>query len=176
MNKIKILRIISVGLFIPFVVSTILMIIGLLDIKIMAIISWMVFVFMVEFIIFLIISKNHINISNTNVIIPKGLCENKIIMAETSIFQDLIGPTNPRRDCIFRISLQLKEFKRYPSFYIVRICEKDIYVQELNKDIRLDPGLIHIFDVTINRKEKLNFKFNENVTILKLLIEEIYVI
>ena len=172
MNKIKTIRIVSIILFIPAILSVILWLIGLLDIKIMAIINWMVF--LVEFIIFLIISKTSIGISQANVIIPKELCEEKTIIADTNIFPNFLMPTNINRDCIFRISLQIKGFKKYPLFYIIRTCEKETCVQELNKKIKLDTGFVHIFEVYVYCKEKLNFKFSEDVTVQKLLIEELY--
>lgn len=174
MDKIK-LRIISIGASIPAVVSFILWLTGSLDIKIMAIVSWIVFI--IEFIILLIVmrSLHSIRKSDANVIIPKGYCEDKTITAETNIFPKFLVPTNIHRDCIFRISLQIKEFKKHPLFYIIRRCEKDTCIQELNTKIKLDPGLVHIFEVTIDSQEKLNFKFSEDVIIQKLLIEELYI-
>ena len=172
MKKIKILRIISVVLFIPASISFVLWLTGSLDIKIMAAINWIVF--LAEFIIFLIVMKTSIMTSQANVIIPKGSCEEKMVVAETNIFPKFLVPTNTHRDCIFRISLQIKEPKKYPLFYMIRTCEKDTCVQELNKDIKLDPGLVHMFEVAIISKEKLNFKFSEDVIIQKLLVEELY--
>lgn len=172
-NKIKMLRIISVVLFIPAIGSFILWLAGLLDIKIMATINWMVF--LAEFIIFLFVMKNSIRINQANVIIPKGSSEEKDIRAETNIFPNFFIPTNTRKDCIFRISLQIKEFKKHPLFYMIRTCEGDTCIQELNKNIKLDPGLVHVFEVVINCKEKLNFKFSEDVIVQKLLIEELYI-
>lgn len=174
MNKIKILRIISILLFIPAPISFISWMVGLLDIKIMAIINWIVFTS--EFIIFLLATKNSIMLNRANVIIPKGFCEEKMVVAETNIFPDFLIPTNINRDCVFRVSLQIKEFEKYPLFYIIRKCEKNICIQELNKNIRLDPVSVHIFEVIIDRKERLNFKFNEDVIIQKLLIEELYLV
>ena len=172
MNKIEILGIISIALFIPAAGSIILWLTGKLDVKIMATVNWVVFT--TEFIIFLSAMKT-LRLSQANVIIPKGFYEEKMVLAETNIFPDFLIPTNIHRDCIFRVSLQIKEFKKYPLFYMIRICEKDTYTQELNKDIKLDPGLVHIFNVTIGKKEKLNFKFNEDIIIQKLLIEELYI-
>lgn len=173
MDKIKTLRIISIALFIPAVGSIILWLAGMIDIKIMATINWIVFA--IEFIIFLSIMKNSIRVNRANVIIPKGFCEEKMIMADTNIFPNFLIPTNVRKDCIFRISLQIKEFKKYPLLYLIRIYEKDTCIQELNKNIKLEPEFVHVFDVVINRKERLNFKFNEDVIIQKLLIEELYI-
>lgn len=177
MNRIKILRIISVGLFIPAVISFVLWLIGSLDIKIMAAINWIVFLAEFTILIVLIVMKNSnsIRTSQANVIIPKGYCEDKTIIAETNIFPNFLVPINIHKNCIFRVNLQIKEFKKYPLFYMIRKCEKDTCIQELNKDIKLDPGLVHIFDVAIDSKEKLNFKFNEDVVIQKLLVEELYV-
>lgn len=163
----------AIGLFTPAFISFILWLTGRLDIKIMAAINWMVF--LAEFIIILIIMKTTIRASQANVIIPKGSCEEKIIKAETNIFPNFLVPTNTNRGCIFRISLQIKEPKKYPLFYMIRTCEKETCVQELNKDIRLDPGHVHMFEVAIISKEKLNFKFSEDVIIQKLLIEELYI-
>lgn len=173
MNKITILRIISIVLFIPAIGSFILWWVGMLDIKIMAVVNWVVFT--AEFIIFLFVAKTSIMISRANVIIPKGSCEEKMIVAETNIFPDFFVPTNTLQDCIFRVSLQIKEFKKYPLFYIIRKCEKDTCIQELNENIKLDPGLVHTFEVNIDSKEKLNFKFNQDVIVQKLLIEELYI-
>lgn len=174
MNKIKTFRIISIVLFIPAVASFILWLTGSLDIKIMAVINWIIF--SAEFVIFIIIMKNRIRMSQVSVIIPKGLSEEKFIGANKDIFPNFLVPTNTHRDCIFRISLRIKEFKKYPLFYIIRKCERDTRIQELNKDIKLYPDIIHIFDVAIYSKEKLNFKFNEDVIIKKLLIEELYMV
>ncbi len=171
MNKIKILRIISLGLSIPAIASFILWWVGSLDIKIMATINWIVFT--VEFILFLFVTKSS-RTNYTGVIIPKGSCEEKKIMAGTNIFPDFLVSTNIGKDCTFRINLQIKEFKKFPLFYLVRSYENDIFSQELNKDIKLDTGMVHIFEVVINCKEKLNFKFDEDVIIQKLYIEELY--
>lgn len=172
-NKIKVLRIISIALFIPAVISFVLWLAGSLDIKIMAAVNWLVF--LAEFIIFLFIMKNSVRTSQANVIIPKGFSEEKVIKAETNIFPNFLVPTNTRKDCIFRISLQIKEFKKYPLFYMIRMCESDTCIQELNKNIKLDQGPVHVFETVINRKEKLNFKFSEDVIVQKLLIEELYI-
>jgi hypothetical protein len=174
MNKVTILRIISIGAFIPAAISFILWQAGSLDIKTMAIINWIAF--LVEFTAFLFVMKmkNSIRISQANVIIPKGSYEEKTIKAETNIFPNFLVPTNTYRNCIFRISLQIKEFEKHPLFYIIRKCERDTCTQELNKNIRLDPGPVHVFDIAIDSKEKLNFKFNEDVIIQKILIEELY--
>lgn len=175
MDIIKKLRILSLGLFLPATVSLILWLAGKLDIKIMAAINWMVF--LAESIIFFFVMKNSINVSNANVVIPKGFCEDKSIIAETDIFPNFLKPTNISRDCIFRISLQIKSFNnKYPLFYMVRKCEKDTCIQELNKNIKLDPETVHIFEVVINRKEILNFKFNEDVAVRRLYIEELYIV
>ena len=171
MNKIKILLIMSIIVFIPDGVSFILWLVGLLDIKIMVAINWIIF--LAEFVIFSFIIKTIVN--QANVIIPKGFCEEKTMIAETNIFRDFLEPTNPGRDCVFRISLQIKECKKYPLFYMIRICGKDTNIQELNKDIKVGPGFVHIFETKIGSKEKLNFKFSEDVTIQKLLIEELYI-
>ena len=173
MNKIKLLRIISIGLFIPAVGSIILWLIGLLDIKIMGAINWVIF--LVEFTIFLFVMKTSIRTSQASVIIPKDFCEEKAIKAETDIFPNFLVPTNTHKGCIFRISLQIKEFKKCPLFYMVRKSERDTTIQELNKNIELDPLSVHVFEVAIDSKEKLNFKFNEDVIIQKLLIEELYI-
>jgi len=175
MNKIKMLkmlRIISIVLCIPALGSFILWWVGMLDIKIMAAVNWVVFI--AEFIIFLFVMKT-IRMGRANVVIPKGFCEEKIFVAEENIFHDFLIPTNTRKGCIFRIGVQIKEFKKYPLFYIIRICEKETCIQELNKNIKLDPGLVHVFEVVIDSKEKLNFKFNEDVVVQKLLVEELYI-
>lgn len=171
---IKILRIISIVLFMPAIGVFILWLTGKIDIKIFVVVNWMVF--LAELIILLYVNKNSIRTTQASVIIPKGSYDEKTIKAEIDIFSNFLVPTNINRDCIFRISLQIKEFKNYPSFYMVRTCERDTCIQELNKNIKLDPGLVHIFEVVINCKEKLNFKFNEDVIIQKLLIEELYII
>lgn len=171
MDKIIILKIISFILLIPSVGSIVLWLSGAINIIYLAIINWIIFI--ADSIIFLIILK-HSNESNANLIIPKASCDEKTIPAETNIFSRYLIPTNPRRDCIFRVSLQLKDFKNPLIFSMIRMCEKDILIQELNKNIILDLEFIHKFEVNINRKEKLNFKFNKDVTIKSLLIEELY--
>ncbi len=173
MNKIKILRIISIVLFIPVIGSFILWWVGRLDIKIMAAVNWVVFT--IEFIMFLFVTKTFTMMGHTNVVIPKGFYEEKMVVAETNIFPDFLVPTNTRKGCTFRISLQIRELKNYPLFYMIRICEKESCIQELNKNIILDPGFVHVFEVIIDRKEKLNFKFSEDVIIQKLLVEELYI-
>lgn len=164
--------IISTGLCIIALISYILWWEGLIDVKIMVAISWVAS--SVGFITFLFLMNNS-TINRTSVIIPKGLYEEKTIKAETEIFPNFLVPTNTNRNCIFRISLQIKEFKKHPLFYIIRKHEMDIHAQELNKDIKLDPGSTHMFDIVIGSNEKLNFKFSEDVTIQKLLVEEIYI-
>lgn len=172
MNRIKILRIVSTILVIPAVVTFILWSTGKLDAEIMAIINWIVF--LGEFIILLYVMKV-MRFGQTNVVIPKGSCEEKTIVAETHIFPKFLKPTNTYKNCIFRVCIQIKEFKRYPLFYIIRKYKKDTCIQELNSKIKLDPGLTHIFEMIIDSQEELNFKFNEDVTIHKLVVEELYI-
>lgn len=174
MIKTRTLRIISIGLMIPAAGSLALWLSGLLNIIYMAIINWIVF--LAEFVIFIIAIKTSINDRYANVIIPRASCEERYIRAETNIFSNFLIPINPRRDCIYRIQLQLKDFKNYPKFSMIRKCEKDECIHELNKDIELDTEFVHVFEVAINRKERLNFKFSEDVTIKYLLIEELYMV
>jgi len=162
----------STGLCIIALISYILWWEGLIDTKIMVAISWVAS--SAGFITFLFL-MNHSTVSRTNVIIPKGHYDEKIIKAETDIFPSFLVPTNTYKNCRFRISLQIKEFKKYPLFYLIRKHGLNTIAQELNKDIKLDPGSIHMFDVAIHRNEELNFKFSEDVTIQKLLVEEIYI-
>jgi hypothetical protein len=173
MSDKKNLMTISIILWIIAVISFISWMKGLLDIEIVLTISWIAS--SVALITFLFITDK-IPISQSNVIIPKGYYEEKAFKADTNIFPNFLVPTNTNRNCIFRINLQIKEFTKHPLlFYIVRKREADIRTQELNKDIKIDPGQVHTFDIAIGNREKLNFKFNEDVTIQKLMVEEIYI-
>lgn len=170
-NKTKMLAI-SIGSLIIAFISYLLWMEGFIDIKIMGIINWIAGSIGLMALLFLV---NNSTMKQTSVIIQKGHYDEKIIKAETEIFPNFLVPTNTHRNCIFRIKLQMKEFKKHPLFYIIRKCEMNTCAQELNKDIKLDPGFTHVFDVFIKSNEKLNFKFNEDVTIKELLVEEVYI-
>lgn len=171
--RIYAIKIIAIIVFLPALISVILLLFGFLDIRYMLIIN--VISFFIEFILFLtFISIMMKRINTTGVVIPKVSFTERKIRANTEIFEKYIRPTNPLSNCVFRIMIELKEFEETPKVFIIRKCQKDTCEQLLNDDSFLDLGKLHVFDVKVDRTEILNFKFDKNVIVKSFSIEELY--
>lgn len=181
MNKIRILRMLSFFIFLLLPVVIILWIFDIINLEQMLIFNWIILITEIVLILTIInitimsiYNKDVEDISDNIVKISKGSLSEKKIRADTEIFLNDIRPTSPFRNCVFRIKLEMKEFIETPLFYIIRKCEQKTCEQIANNNVLLGTGKIHIFDIIVNQKEKLNFKFDKNVIIKSFSVIEFY--
>lgn len=162
--------------FIPSIIAVILWSSGMLDIRYLIAIN--LFSFLIEFAIFIIFINMVMRQANerSTIAIPKVSMHEKHLPAGKEIFEKYIVPVNPHNDCVFRVKVELKEDTPKIKITIIRKCQKGTCEDVLNNNISLDVGKVHIFDIEIDRKEKLNFKFDKDVTIKSFSIEEFYIV
>ena len=112
---------------------------------------------------------------SSNVLIPKGKFSDKQILADTFIFNEPIISTNPMRKSVFRICIELAEKLIEPlELSIVKTFERKTSEQKLDATHYFVEG-IHILNINVYPKEKLNFKFNKNIKAKLFSVDELYI-
>ncbi len=103
--------------------------------------------------------------------IPKAHIENKLIYANADLLNKSITPTNPFRNCVFRINMELSNTVHF-NISAIRLIESKI-IEDTVK-LKSDKGGLYIIDTIVGPTESVNFKFNRDIYIKKLSIEELY--
>lgn len=177
--SIKIIRILSLIIWIPALISYILFSFGKLELGYMIAINLIAVV--LEAVLFIIVTKmiaKHIGITTNGVIIPKGKFDNKCIVANSDILSKNIRSIHPWKDGIFRIVMELElepdRENRPLKFYIIRRCHVDTCEQEI-EIVQSSSTKIHIFDTSIDPKELINFKFSRDTMVKSFTVDELYV-
>lgn len=169
-KRMKTLRIINFGLLFALCGASAAFLAGFVDFRfLLYVIAATSGLLMVILYVMFITIMNHMS----NVTIQKGTITEKDILANVHILDKPITPTNPLKNCIFRVMLEMKN-NNLPELFVIRKCEKDTCVQKVNENIPLVLGKIHIFDITIDSQEKINFAFDKDTSIKKFAIQEFY--
>lgn len=111
--------------------------------------------------------------SDVKVIIPKVHISDKFVCANSNILENDITSTNPFRTCIFRISLEINNSMEQLGMSAVRLIDSKIVESTIKK--RFVAKETYIIDTVVGPKEIVNFKFDSDIDIKKLLIDELYV-
>lgn len=115
-----------------------------------------------------------VDMLSAKVLIPKGKFSDTQIMADTYIFEEHIISTNPMKKDIFRIYIELADKIIQPlELSVVRIFERDISEQKLDATNCVIEGT-HILHLSVHPREKLNFKFNRDITAKLFSVDELY--
>lgn len=116
------------------------------------------------------------NIMNAKTIIPKGKCNDMFIKANTGILPKFVIPTNPHHNSVFRVKFVVftdEKLQEQLKFSIMRTCQSNSCEQEIN-DIKPTKEGTYMFDISVNPREKLNFKFDKDVTLQSFTVDELY--
>jgi hypothetical protein len=110
---------------------------------------------------------------DAKVIIPKAHIDNRFILANSDVFKKNIVPTNPFRRCIFRIYMEINSSIEQLGISAIRLRDSRITENTVIKNLRAKEA--YIIDTVISPNETINFKFDKDIDIKKMLIDEFYV-
>lgn len=113
---------------------------------------------------------------NRGIIIQKNKFDNKHILGDKEILSQNIKSIHPWRHSRIRIAMELEPDKenRPLKFYVIRKCSDDSYEKEIDI-IKPSESLRHIFELDIDPKELINFKFSRDTTVKSFRIDELYI-
>lgn len=104
--------------------------------------------------------------------IPKFQIENMSLSANSDLLKKSITPTSPFRACIFRIYMEITNSAEQLNISAIRLIESTI-IEDVIKIKSVLEGM-YIIDTIVGPRESINFKFDKNIFIKRLKIEELY--
>lgn len=112
---------------------------------------------------------------SSNVLISKGKLNDRYIKSNNNIFDKNIVPTNPMRYSIFRICIELAEKFIGPSLElsVIRMCDAGTCEQKIDAS-NCSKGT-HSLQINVDPREKVNFRFNKDIKIKSIAVDELYV-
>ncbi len=156
----------------------------MLDLKNMIYIN--IFVTFVEVILTIIMIIKMFNIRKTptgissdlssQVLVSKAKLIDRYIKSNNNVFDKNIVPTNPMRDSIFRICIELADKFIGPSLElsVIRMCDAGTCEQKIDASKYSIKGS-HSLQINVDPKEKVNFRFNKDIKIKSMAVDELYV-
>ena len=115
-------------------------------------------------------------VMSTGVVIPKNRFNDKNISGDKEILSHSIKPVHPWKDSIFTVVMELApDTENRPlKFYIIRKYSNDEYEQGIDI-IEPSDSLKHVFRLTIDPKELINFKLSRDAIIKSFTVDELYI-
>lgn len=113
------------------------------------------------------------DVPEVKVVIPRAHIDNTLIHANSDILKKNIIPTNPFRWCVIRISMEINESIEQLGISAVRLQDYKIIESTIKK--KLMAQLVYTIDTVVGPDETLNFKFDKDIDVKKLLIDELYI-
>lgn len=107
------------------------------------------------------------------VVIPKAHIDNTLIRANSDVLKKNIIPTNPFRWCVIRISMEINESIEQLGISAVRLRDYRTIENTIKK--KLVAQGVYTIDTVVGPNETLNFKFDKDIDVKKLLIDELYI-
>lgn len=106
--------------------------------------------------------------------------DDKCIKGNTDILPKYITTTNPRKPSIFKIYVEVKDFKDYPDFGICKIGSEKNSMEKEKHILGAGAGIIEnlfIFhaDIIVRPNERVNFKFTKDENVKTFFVGELYV-
>lgn len=114
-----------------------------------------------------------INLPDVRAIIPKAHIDNKLVLANSDVFKKNMVPTNPFRRCVFRISMEINASVEQLSISVLRFRESKIIENTIIKNFVAKEA--YTIDTIVSPDETINFKFDKDIDIRKMLIDELYI-
>lgn len=113
------------------------------------------------------------NIPEVKVVIQKAQIDNTLIRANSEILKKNIIPTNPFRWCVIRISMEINESIEQLGISAVRLRDYKTIENTIKK--KLVAESTYTIDTMVGPNETLNFKFDKDTNVKKLMIHELYI-
>ena len=104
--------------------------------------------------------------------IPKVQIENVSLSANSDLLKKNITPTSPFRACVFRIYMEINNSSEKLNISAIRLIESTIIEDAIKIKSALEG--MYIIDTIVGPRESINFKFDKNIFIKRLKIEELY--
>lgn len=104
--------------------------------------------------------------------IPKVHIENMSLSANSDLLKKNITPTSPFRACVFRIYMEITNSAEQLNISAIRLIESTIIEDAIKIKSALEG--MYIVDTVVGPSESINFKFDKNIFIKRLKIEELY--
>lgn len=107
--------------------------------------------------------------------------EDKHIKGGTDILPSFIGATNPRKASIFKIFVEVIDFKNPPEFGVCKMGKGNMKVTDIKKHLLgvkvgvVQGSFIFDADIIVRPDEKINFKFKDDVNIKLFFVGELYI-
>jgi len=110
------------------------------------------------------------------IVIPKSRFDDRYISANSEILSQSVKPIHPWKDSIFRVKMELvPDVEDRPlKFYVVRKCSVGACDQEIDI-IKPSDSSKHIFEINIDPKELINFKFSRDTIVKSFSVDELYI-
>jgi multisubunit Na+/H+ antiporter MnhE subunit len=113
------------------------------------------------------------NFRDVKVIIPKANVNNRLVLANSDVFKQNIVPTNPLRRSIFRLSMEINSSIEQLGISAIRLRDRRITENTIKKNLTAKE--LCVIDTVVSPNETINFKFDKDIDINKMLIDELYV-
>lgn len=122
-----------------------------------------------------IVSRTADSVSTTGVVIPKENFNDKHIPGDKEILSRSVKPVHPWKYSKFRVIMELvPDLEDRPlKFYIIRKYSNELTEQEVDI-IKPSDSSKHVFELNIDPKELINFKFNRDTVVKSFSIDELY--
>lgn len=135
-------------------------------------------IMLIVLVVLLIIKKRELK---RGVKIIRHRIEDKYIKGDTDILPSFIGATNPRKASIFKIFVEVIDFKDPPDFGICKMGRENAKITDIDKHILnvragiTEGSFIFDADIIVRPDEKINFKFKNDTNIKLFFIGELYI-
>jgi hypothetical protein len=107
------------------------------------------------------------------VTIPKARIDNKFLSANSDLLKMDIVPTNPSRISVFRMAMEINNSIEQLGMSAVRSIDSNIIENTIQKSFVAKET--YIIDTLVGPNETINFKFDNDINIIRLMIDELYV-
>ena len=107
------------------------------------------------------------------VVIPKANIGSKLILANSDVLKKNIVPTSPFRGCVIRISMEINNSIEQLGISVIRM--RDYKTVENTIKRKFNAKGLYTIDTIARPDETINFKFDHDIDVKKLMIDEFYI-
>lgn len=113
------------------------------------------------------------NMPEVKVVIPRAHIDSKLILANSDVLKKNIVPTSPFRSCIIRISMEINNSIEQLGISVIRLRDYKTVENKIKRTF--DTRGLCIIDTVAWPGETINFKFDHDIDVKKLMIDELYI-
>lgn len=139
------------------------------------IVQIMMFIFLI---IIVLIKKRELK---NGIKIIRHKIEDKLIKGGVEILPEFMIPTNPRKASVFKIFVEVRDFKEPPYFGILKMGRGNVAVNDIKKHLLgvragiIEGSFVFDADIIVRPDEKINFKFKDDTNVKMLFVGELYI-